>query len=82
MEGKMMKGQKGYVLVLKTLSHDSLIERTLKSVKQHASRWYELHRQRQQLAQLSDEALKDLGLSRADVYQETEQYFWKDPMNR
>jgi len=34
------------------------------------------------LAQLSDEALKDLGLSRADVYQEAEQHFWNDTMNR
>lgn len=78
----MMKGQKGYVLVLKTLSRDSWIERLLKSVKKHTSRWYELHRQRRQLASLSDAALKDLGLSRADVYQEAEQHFWKDPMKR
>jgi uncharacterized protein YjiS (DUF1127 family) len=82
MEGKMMKGQKGYVLVLKTLSHDSWIERFFKPISGHASRWYELHRQRRQLAELSDGALKDLGLSRADVYQETEQHFWNDPMNR
>ncbi|WP_205505165.1 DUF1127 domain-containing protein [Pseudomonas viridiflava] len=78
----MMKGQKGYVLVLKTLSQDSWIERLLKSVKKHASRWYELHRQRRQLAALSDAALKDLGLSRADAYQEAEQHFWNDPMKR
>lgn len=78
----MMKGQKGYVLVLKTLSHDSWIERLFKSLKKQASRWYELHRQRRQLASLSDAALKDLGLTRADVYQETGQHFWKDPMKR
>jgi uncharacterized protein YjiS (DUF1127 family) len=78
----MMKGQKGYVLVLKTLSHDSWIERLLKSVTRHVSRWYELHQQRRQLAALSDDALKDLGLSRADVYQEIEQHFWDDPMKR
>ncbi|HEX8595407.1 MAG TPA: DUF1127 domain-containing protein [Pseudomonas sp.] len=77
-----MKGQKGYVLVLKTLSHDSWVERFLKSAKGHIVRWHELHEQRRQLAELSDEALKDLGLSRADVYQETEQHFWDDPMKR
>lgn len=76
----MMKGQKGYVLVLKTLSHDSWIERLLRSAKSHVLRWYELHEQRRQLAELSDDALKDLGLSRADVYQEAEQHFWVDPM--
>jgi len=75
----MMKGQKGYVLVQ---AHSSFIERALRSVKAHIARWYELHRQRRQLAQLSDEALKDLGLSRADVYRETEQHFWNDTMNR
>lgn len=78
----MMKGQKGYVLVLKTLSRDSWVERLLGSVKKHTARWYELHRQRRQLASLSDAALKDLGLSRADVYREAEQHFWKDPMKR
>ncbi len=28
------------------------------------SRWYELHREREMLASMSDEALKDIGLSR------------------
>ncbi|WP_409077495.1 DUF1127 domain-containing protein [Pseudomonas viridiflava] len=45
-------------------------------------RRYELHRQRLFLAQMSDNALKDLGLSRADVQRETERPFWDDPMNR
>ncbi|SQF99773.1 Uncharacterized conserved small protein [Paucimonas lemoignei] len=75
----MMKGQKGYVLVQ---AQGSLTARAFKSVKAHVSRWYELHRQRRQLAKLSDEALKDLGLSRADVYREAEQHFWNDTMNR
>ncbi|MFF7706848.1 DUF1127 domain-containing protein [Pseudomonas sp. NPDC007930] len=45
-------------------------------------RWFELYRQRRQLAQLSDTALKDLGLSRADILTESEQPFWKDPLNK
>ncbi|WP_425504595.1 DUF1127 domain-containing protein [Pseudomonas folii] len=77
-----MKGQKGYVLVLKTRSRDSWIERLLRPIRRHVARWSELHRQRRQLASLSDAALKDLGLSRADVYREAEQHFWKDPMKR
>jgi uncharacterized protein YjiS (DUF1127 family) len=75
----MMKGQKGYVLVQ---AHSAFTARALRSVKAHIARWYELHRQRRQLAKLSDDALKDLGLSRADVYRETEQHFWNDTMNR
>lgn len=43
-------------------------------------RWYQLHRERMLLASLSDEALKDIGLSRADVEQESERHFWEDPM--
>jgi uncharacterized protein YjiS (DUF1127 family) len=45
-------------------------------------RWSELRRQRLLLAQLDDNALKDLGLSRADVYQESERHFWDDPLKR
>jgi uncharacterized protein YjiS (DUF1127 family) len=43
-------------------------------------RWHELASQRRQLASLSDAALKDLGLSRADALQETERPFWDDPL--
>ncbi len=77
-----MKGQKGYVLVLKTLSHDSSIERWLRSWVNRISRWRLLHRQRMELASLSDDALKDMGLSRADIQQEVERPFWDDPMKR
>nr|WP_229631814.1 MULTISPECIES: DUF1127 domain-containing protein [Pseudomonas] len=31
---------------------------------------------------LDDEALKDLGLSRADIAMEAERPFWDDPMRR
>ena len=39
-------------------------------------------RERAQLAQLNDAALKDLGLSRADVLQEAERPFWDDPLRK
>ncbi|RMU48260.1 hypothetical protein ALP29_200751 [Pseudomonas syringae pv. avii] len=45
-------------------------------------RWLELHRQRRLLSQMSDGALKDLGLSRADIQQEVERPFWDDPLKR
>ncbi|HEF4761650.1 TPA: DUF1127 domain-containing protein [Pseudomonas putida] len=46
------------------------------------SRWYELHRERELLASLSDEALKDIGMSRADVEHESVKPFWNDPMHK
>ena len=45
-------------------------------------RWHELRRQRQQLASLSDAALQDLGLSRADTWVEAQRPFWDDPFAR
>ncbi|WP_346659492.1 DUF1127 domain-containing protein [Pseudomonas sp. RIT-PI-AD] len=38
-------------------------------------RWHETNRQRHLLATLDDASLKDLGLSRADVYRESERSF-------
>jgi uncharacterized protein YjiS (DUF1127 family) len=49
------------------------------SLWKRIGRWYELGRQRRQLACMSDAGLKDLGLSRADIYQESERPFWDDP---
>jgi uncharacterized protein YjiS (DUF1127 family) len=34
------------------------------------------------LASLSDEALKDIGMSRADVEFESVKPFWNDPMHK
>ncbi|OWQ36785.1 DUF1127 domain-containing protein [Pseudomonas sp. DrBHI1] len=45
-------------------------------------RWYELHRQRDELARLSDATLHDLGLSRADIQQEADRHFWGDPLRK
>ncbi|MBA4727592.1 MAG: DUF1127 domain-containing protein [Pseudomonas sp.] len=41
-------------------------------------RWHELARQRRQLASLSDEMLKDIGRSRADIEWEASRPFWDD----
>lgn len=75
----MMKGQKGYVLVDKPalVSVSANLWTTLHC---RLARWLELHRQRQLLAQMSNEALKDLGLSRADIMEEAERPFWDDPL--
>ncbi|WP_313304501.1 DUF1127 domain-containing protein [Stutzerimonas balearica] len=45
-------------------------------------RWHRLARQRRQLAALDGHALKDLGLSRADVEAEISRPFWDDPQDR
>ena len=46
------------------------------------SRWYQLSRERAHLRQISDAALKDLGLSRADIETESHRAFWDDPFNK
>lgn len=45
---------------------------------QRIRRWHQLARQRRQLAALSDAALKDIGYSRADIWQESNRSFWDD----
>jgi uncharacterized protein YjiS (DUF1127 family) len=40
--------------------------------------WLQRSRQRRQLATFSDNMLKDMGLSRADVDHETSRRFWQD----
>lgn len=69
----MMKGQKGFVLMVK---------RPFSGITQMVSRWQTLHRERQLLASMSDEALKDIGLNRADVEQESHRHFWEDPLRK
>jgi uncharacterized protein YjiS (DUF1127 family) len=78
----MMKSQKGYVLVVKPVSRQFAPERWWKAALEQIARWRKLHRERVELATLSDDALKDMGLSRADVYEEMERPFWDDPMKR
>jgi uncharacterized protein YjiS (DUF1127 family) len=53
-----------------------------KRVVQRVLHWHELARQRRELATMSDEALKDIGLSRADIQQEVERPFWADYTGR
>ncbi|MGO4002666.1 DUF1127 domain-containing protein [Pseudomonas fluorescens] len=71
-----MKGQKAYQQI------DSVSRPGFSAhlMLEKLGRWYQLHRERMLLASLSDEALKDIGLSRADVEQESERHFWEDPM--
>jgi uncharacterized protein YjiS (DUF1127 family) len=45
-------------------------------------RWRQLSRDRAELARLSDDCLRDIGLSRADVMLESSRPFWDDPLKR
>lgn len=77
-----MKGQKGYALVSTGRLQGRRPFEILRAVGRQFSRWWQLAEQRRRLATLDDAALKDLGLSRADVIQESERSFWDDPMAR
>lgn len=54
----------------------------LRTFGQRLDRWHALYRQRRQLAALSDDMLKDIGLSRADIETEATRPFWDDPLRR
>jgi uncharacterized protein YjiS (DUF1127 family) len=77
----MMKSQRGYAIAaaLPRGSRPQVLK-YLSTAWAQLKRWYELDRQRRQLAMLGDAALKDLGLSRADIVAETERPFWDDPL--
>lgn len=74
----MMKGQKGYVLAQKFSFHGL----SWRTVLQTVARWHQRNRERVELASMSDEALKDIGLSRADVEREISRSFWDDPLSK
>lgn len=69
----MMKGQK---------DHGLLARRPFAGLFQKICRWYALQCERQFLAELSDESLKDIGLTRADVEHERHRHFWNDPLGK
>nr|WP_176794232.1 DUF1127 domain-containing protein [Pseudomonas sp. UC 17F4] len=80
-EGKTMKGQKSLVLQYSTSQH-SWIYQLAQGAAQQLLRWRQLRRERRELARLSDAALDDIGLSRADILREVERPFWDDPLKK
>jgi len=78
----MMKGQKGYALVRSASFERAWPALGPQALRLRLQRWHELARQRRQLAMLDDAALKDIGLSRGDILQESERPFWDDPLKR
>ncbi len=78
-----MKAQKGYAIAAALPRAKSRpLSRLLASLWKQVKRWYELAEQRRMLASMPDAALKDLGLSRADLEQEVARPFWDDPLCR
>ncbi|MFV0456340.1 MAG: DUF1127 domain-containing protein [Pseudomonas sp.] len=78
-----MKGQSAFVQRVHTPSfHLQSLSAMAHAAWAQLARWQMLHRQRQQLAALSDEMLKDIGCSRADVEAEVSRPFWDDPLRR
>lgn len=68
-----MKGQRGFVLLAK---------RPFSGLFHKITRWQMVHAERQMLAALSDDALKDIGLNRGDVEQDRHLHFWQDPLRK
>lgn len=63
-------------------SRSTSLTALLRAAWQRVNRWHALYRQRQQLASLSDDMLKDIGLSRADIETEANRPFWDEPYRR
>ena len=47
-------------------------------ISEAASMWQARLRQRRELQELSDHVLKDIGMSRCDVFRESTKYFWHE----
>lgn len=77
-----MKGQRGFVQLFAEASRPEIEAGLARGFFARLARWRELASQRRQLAALSDSALHDLGLSRADVAAEAERPFWDDPLGK
>ena len=77
----MMKGQKGFAIA-HSISLDSIHWPRPRRLWWQLRRWWQLARERRQLAMLDEAALKDLGLTRGDVLQESERPFWDDPFTQ
>ena len=77
-----MKGQNGYAIASAGRLKSRRPTEILRALGRQFARWWQLAEQRRRLAMLDDAALKDLGLSRADVIQESERSFWDDPLAR
>ncbi|MFZ6048516.1 DUF1127 domain-containing protein [Pseudomonas sp. CR3202] len=79
-----MKGQHGFIGTSHQARFDAMPhqESWFAAAWHRIRRWEQLAYEREQLARMSDAMLKDIGLSRADVMEESERHFWEDPMTK
>ncbi|MDD0975441.1 DUF1127 domain-containing protein [Pseudomonas fontis] len=77
-----MKGQISSILHFKHQHRDLSVHHVLADLVNTFARWRQLRLQRRELASMSDAALKDIGLSRADILMEIERPFWDDPLKK
>lgn len=77
-----MKSQKGYAIAHLPSGAQVRPLLLLKAARRQLVRWWQLAEQRRRLAMLDEHALKDIGLNRGDVMQESERPFWDDPFKR
>ncbi|WP_044875379.1 DUF1127 domain-containing protein [Pseudomonas sp. LFM046] len=79
-----MKGQHGFIGTSHHARFDAPAhhEGWLLAAWHKVRRWEQLVYERDQLARMSDDMLKDIGLSRADVMEESERHFWEDPLKK
>ena len=59
-------------------SSRSLLKEKLRQLICRVRRYYSISKQRQALGQLSDDLLKDIGISKVDAMAEANKPFWKD----
>ncbi|WAG81252.1 DUF1127 domain-containing protein [Metapseudomonas furukawaii] len=80
----MMKRQRGFIGTLQQprFENPSSRERWLTGIWMQIRRWEQLARERKQLASMSDDMLKDIGLNRVDAVTESERPFWDDPLRK
>ena len=52
------------------------LRRHLSAARAQLKRWRQVSKDRAELARMSDDRLRDIGLSRADVLKETSRPFW------
>ncbi|MDE3736517.1 DUF1127 domain-containing protein [Metapseudomonas resinovorans] len=77
-----MKGQHGFIGTSQHARFEPHRESWLAAAWHKVRRWEQLAYEREQLSRMSDDMLKDIGLSRADVMEESERHFWEDPLKK
>ena len=53
-----------------------MLKKHLSTARAQLKRWRQVSKDRAELARMSDDRLRDIGLSRADVLKETSRPFW------